>query len=178
MSNYKAKLADDYRDMLSLVEKRLPGAKIILLTIYHPPFPNALHRWIAWLGTRAAGGVIKAEAARRGLPVVDVASIFNDDLDFANPIEPGVPGGDKIANNVVAILERHDFSQRQYAEYSSTDLSDDAQRYREELKKMDYHPHRPIILTQPVDAGASDDRTAGARNTQENDEFRGEPRKF
>lgn len=120
----------------------------------------------------AAGGVIKAEASKRGLPVVDVAAIFNDDLDFSNPIEPGVPGGDKIANNVAAVLERHDFSSGQYAEYASTDLSEEGRRYREELVKLNYHPHRPIILTQPEQDGERPTRVVGARDTRENDQFR------
>jgi hypothetical protein len=39
-----------------------------------------------------ANRVIRRLASARRLPVIDLAAIFCEDQDWANPIEPGVPG--------------------------------------------------------------------------------------
>jgi hypothetical protein len=53
-----------------------------------------LHHMIPGLLSVFVGGIIRGEAQRRGLPVIDLAAVFCDPLDYANPIEPGVLGKD------------------------------------------------------------------------------------
>jgi hypothetical protein len=59
------------------------------------------------------------------LPVIDISTIFQNDIDYANPIEPSHFGGDKITNNVVNILKGNDYSHQLYvnSEYSDSVLS-------------------------------------------------------
>jgi hypothetical protein len=55
------------------------------------------------------------EAFLRGLPLIDLRLICNEDGDFANPIEPSVQGGAKIATAVAAVAVQHDFSRSRSA---------------------------------------------------------------
>jgi hypothetical protein len=47
---------------------------------------------------------ITRAAFARGLPVIDLRLVCDDDGDYANPIEPSVQGGGKIAAAVTAFL--------------------------------------------------------------------------
>jgi hypothetical protein len=61
-------------------------------------------------------------AAKRGLPVIDLATVFDQEQDYANPIEPGVPGADKLTANVIKIVREHrwDEGHQVYAERAYT----------------------------------------------------------
>ncbi|RKK05250.1 SGNH/GDSL hydrolase family protein [Pseudoroseomonas wenyumeiae] len=85
----------DYRMMLQAVSaRRLPVA---LCTIYDPRFPDQQQRNLAVTGLALFNDVIIREAFRLGLPLIDLRLICDQDGDFANPIEPSVQGGRKIA---------------------------------------------------------------------------------
>ena len=47
--------------------------------------------------------VIIEEAALRGLPLIDICKFFTTDRDYANPIEPSVEGGDKLATTICRV---------------------------------------------------------------------------
>lgn len=53
---------------------------------------------------------ILREAVTHGLPVLDLRLICTEPGDYANEIEPGVPGGGKIAVGILNLLQNHDFS--------------------------------------------------------------------
>jgi lysophospholipase L1-like esterase len=85
----------DYRAMLEgLLARRLPLA---LCTIYDPRFPDRQRQDLAVTGLALFNDVILREAFRLGLPLIDLRLVCNEDGDFANPIEPSVQGGRKIA---------------------------------------------------------------------------------
>ena len=50
------------------------------------------------------------EAAMRGVPLIDLRAVCDDDADFATPIEPSVQGGGKIAAAIAAVVTQHDFA--------------------------------------------------------------------
>ena len=50
-----------------------------------------------------------SRSAQHHLPLIDLKTACNDDADYANAIEPGVQGGEKITDNIVAVVEGHDF---------------------------------------------------------------------
>ena len=54
--------------------------------------------------------VITRAAFTPGLPLIDLRLICNEDADFANPIEPSVQGGAKIAAAIAALVAEHDFA--------------------------------------------------------------------
>lgn len=43
--------------------------------------------------------------------MIDLKTIFNDPKDYANAIEPGVAGGEKIVHNIVYLAEHHRFAE-------------------------------------------------------------------
>lgn len=81
---------------------------LIVCTIYKPQFPG----WLLWLvsgvGLRLINRIICDAARARNLPILDLWEIFDQRADFANAIEPGVPGGHKIVKNLVAMIEKGD----------------------------------------------------------------------
>ena len=84
----------------SLLQRRVPAT---LCTIYDANYPEPQGRII-----RAAltlfNDVITRAASDRALPLVDLRLICNSPDDYANPIEPSVAGGDKIAAAIVQTI--------------------------------------------------------------------------
>ena len=72
--------------------------------------PNPLRRRLAATGLTIFNDCITREAFSRALPLIDLRLICNEDEDFANPIEPSVRGGAKIAAAVVALTAEQDFA--------------------------------------------------------------------
>jgi hypothetical protein len=106
----------DYGAMLGAVLGRgLPAA---LCTIYDPRFTDPSRQRLAVAGLALFNDVIAREAFARGLPLIDLRLVCGEDADFANPIEPSVTGGGKIAAVVVRMLAEHDPGRRRSAVYA------------------------------------------------------------
>jgi len=89
-----------YARMLDQVlERQLPLAAC---TIYEPRFPEPLRRSLAATALTALNDAITREAFARNVDCIDLRIICNDDRDFANPIEPSVQGGAKIARAILS----------------------------------------------------------------------------
>jgi hypothetical protein len=96
--------------MLELVLRiNLPTA---ICTIYDARFPDPRRRRFAATALTVLNDVITRAAFSRGLPLLDLRLISDDDADFANPIEPSAQGGAKIAAAIAALVAEHDFTQR------------------------------------------------------------------
>ena len=104
----REKFAQDYRAMLDDVTSR--GLPVAVCTIYDPRFPDATQRRIAAIGLSAFNDTITREAAARALALIDLRLICTEDADLANPIEPSVIGGAKIANAIAAFAADYDAS--------------------------------------------------------------------
>jgi lysophospholipase L1-like esterase len=88
-----------YARMLDQVlERRLPLA---VCTIYEPRFPEPVRRRLAATALTALNDAITREAFARNVDCIDLRLICDDDRDFANPIEPSVHGGSKIAQAIL-----------------------------------------------------------------------------
>jgi hypothetical protein len=97
----------NYRAMLaSVLDRSLPTG---LCTIYDPRFPNFRLQRLAVTALALFNDVILREAAMRGLPVIDLRLVCSEDADYANPIEPSVRGGEKIAATIARMVGEHDF---------------------------------------------------------------------
>ncbi len=77
---------------------RLPLA---VCTIYEPRFPEPVLRRLAATALTALNDVITREAFARGVDCIDLRIVCGEDADFANPIEPSMCGGAKIAQAIV-----------------------------------------------------------------------------
>ena len=99
-----------YRAMLDAVLARaLPTA---LCTIYNPRYPDPRMQRLAVAGLTIFNDVITRQTFARGLPLIDLRLVCNENADYANPIEPSSQGGEKIARTIARLLAEHDFARR------------------------------------------------------------------
>jgi hypothetical protein len=105
------RFAVDYEDMVEhVVERGLPTA---LCTIYDTP-PSSPDQRIIRTALSVFNDVITRSAFRRGLPLIDLRLLCDEDEDYANPIEPSVQGGEKIAS-AIALLVAGDAAPRRHS---------------------------------------------------------------
>jgi hypothetical protein len=101
----QAAFAETYDAMVEAVGAR--GLPTALATIYDTPQVSAESRVI-----RAAlalfNDVITRAAFARALPLIDLRLICSEAGDYANPIEPSVQGGAKIAAAIAAFARGED----------------------------------------------------------------------
>jgi hypothetical protein len=86
------------------------GLPAAFCTIYEPRYPDATSRRVAAAALGLIDDCITRAVTSRGLPVLELRSVCSEDADFANPIEPSVQGGGKIADAIVRLLTRRDFA--------------------------------------------------------------------
>jgi lysophospholipase L1-like esterase len=99
----------NYQAMLRVVlDRKLPTA---LCTVYYPRFPEPAFQRVAVTALTVFNDCIIRAAFAHGLPLLDLRLICNKDADFANPIEPSVQGGAKIAAAIKRVVTEHDFKQ-------------------------------------------------------------------
>lgn len=97
-----------YRAMLAeVVSRQLPTA---VCTVYYPAFDDPALQRAASAGLTFFNEAILLEAARHHVPVLDLRLIFTEAEDYANPIEPSVQGGAKLAEAICRLVMEHDFS--------------------------------------------------------------------
>ncbi|HYG11879.1 MAG TPA: SGNH/GDSL hydrolase family protein [Pyrinomonadaceae bacterium] len=98
----------EYQLMLdALLARRLPTA---LCTIYNPRFADPQMQKLAVTALCIFNDAITRAAFARGLPLLDLRLICDDERDYANPIEPSARGGAKIAAAIKRAVTEHDFS--------------------------------------------------------------------
>jgi hypothetical protein len=107
LADVRESFTREYRAMLDKVQAR--GLPTAVCTIYEARFPNRKQRRQAAAGLTLFNDCITREAAARGLAVIDLRVICSDEEDLANPIEPSVIGGAKIANAIAAFAGGYDF---------------------------------------------------------------------
>ncbi len=87
-----------YGEVLRALRAR--GLPLTLCTIYEGNFPDARMHRLAITALTVFNDVILRCAIRAGLPVIDLRLVCNEPADYANPIEPSVQGGAKIARAI------------------------------------------------------------------------------
>ena len=93
----------------ALLGRGLPAA---VCTIYDPRFPDPVRQCLAVAGLALFNDAIARAAFARGLPLLDLRLICDAPGDYANPIEPSVQGGAKIARAIAELATTHDFARR------------------------------------------------------------------
>jgi GDSL-like Lipase/Acylhydrolase family len=97
----------DYAAMIdSVLRRRLPSA---FCTIYDPRYPDPARRQVSTTALAIINDPIIRGTIRRGFPLLDLRLVCDQDADFANPIEPSVQGGWKIAGAISSLVSQHDF---------------------------------------------------------------------
>ncbi|MCX8517151.1 MAG: SGNH/GDSL hydrolase family protein [Rhodoferax sp.] len=83
---------------------------LVVCTIYGGNFPDVAYQRAARMALLAFNDVIIRAAAQNNLRVLDLRQVCNRPEDYANPIEPSVVGGEKIAQSIVKALEEGRFN--------------------------------------------------------------------
>jgi len=94
----------EYDALIQEMMAALPkGARLAVCTVYQAQLSEAgfLRDTIASVGVRYMNYVIRSVAQQHSLDLLDLWTVFSDRRDFANAIEPGVPGGHKIVQNTL-----------------------------------------------------------------------------
>jgi hypothetical protein len=78
--------------------------------VYDPCFPDPLMQRLTTTALNIFNDCILREAITHGLPVLDLRLICSEAGDYANEIEPGLPGGRKIAAGIQNLFQSHDVS--------------------------------------------------------------------
>ena len=102
-----------YGAMLEAVLRR--NLPVAVCTVYDPSFPDEITQRLAVTALSVFNDVILRRAFAAGLPVIDLRLVCNHPDDYANPIEPSVQGGRKIAATLLRLLAEHDFGRRESA---------------------------------------------------------------
>ncbi|MBO1076632.1 SGNH/GDSL hydrolase family protein [Roseomonas marmotae] len=110
LAELRERFRRDYAAMLGAALAR--GLPVAVCTIYDPRFPDPRRQRLGLTGLALFNDVIIRAAFERGLPVLDLRLICDEDADFANPIEPSGQGGGKIAAAILRLLLEHDFARR------------------------------------------------------------------
>jgi hypothetical protein len=78
--------------------------------VYDPHFPDPLMQRLTTTALNIFNDCILREAITHGLPVLDLRLICTEVEDYANEIEPGIPGGKKIAAGILKLVQNRNFS--------------------------------------------------------------------
>jgi hypothetical protein len=93
----QARFAADYDAALDAVLAR--GLPTAICTIYDTPNDRP-EQTIIRTALSVFNDVITRAAFSRGLPLIDLRLLLNEDADYANPIEPSAQGGEKMARAI------------------------------------------------------------------------------
>ena len=99
-----------YQAMLDEVSTSAPGLPMAICTIYDVRFPEPAFREAVLSALTLLNDIITREAGQRGLPLLDLRTLLDEDADFANPIEPSAQGSEKLASAILEVVQEHDFT--------------------------------------------------------------------
>jgi hypothetical protein len=101
LATVRERFGHDYERMLDRVLAR--GLPTAVCTIYDTRIPEPRWRLIVTALSVFNDGITRAAFAH-ALPVIDLRLICDQDEDYANPIEPSVRGGEKIAAAIAGLV--------------------------------------------------------------------------
>jgi hypothetical protein len=90
------------RLVTALIRRGLP---VVVCTIYNGSFPDSTYQRLAATALCVFNDAILRVAFECGLAVIDLRLVCKEPADYANPIEPSVAGGGKIARAIARTLE-------------------------------------------------------------------------
>ena len=102
LADIRERFQRDYRAMVEAVLGR--GLPTAVCTVYDARYPDPLRHRLVVTGLTLFNDVITREAFARGLPLLDLRLICDEAADYANPIEPSVQGGGKIAASIAGLV--------------------------------------------------------------------------
>ncbi|WP_237907101.1 hypothetical protein [Azospirillum brasilense] len=89
-----------------------------ICTIHDARYPDPLRQRPVITGLTIFNNVVTREAFIRGLPLIGLRMICDKAEDYANPIEPSVQDGVKIAASIATLTTSHNGSQPRAAVFA------------------------------------------------------------
>jgi lysophospholipase L1-like esterase len=107
-----ADIQDEFRNNYRMMLKNVLSYKLptLICTIYYPRFPDPYLQKMSKLALSIFNDCIISEAIGSRSRLIDLRMIFDEDKDYATPIEPSESGGVKIAKAVLAAVNEHDLN--------------------------------------------------------------------
>jgi lysophospholipase L1-like esterase len=109
LANAQDQFEADYRSMIDAVAA--VGLPVAVCTIYDTP-PSEPGQRVIKSALALFNDRITRAAFARGISVIDLRLICDEDADYANPIEPSAHGGSKIARAIAALVLPDRLTQR------------------------------------------------------------------
>jgi hypothetical protein len=91
-----------YREVIAPLRDR--GLPLVICTIYNGNLPDPRAQRLAQTALSMYNDAILRVGFEFSLPIVDLRLVFNDPGDYANPIEPSVQGGAKMATAILRAI--------------------------------------------------------------------------
>ena len=110
LADIREEFAGSYGSMLEQVLRL--GLPVAVCTIYDGRFPDPRQQRLGVTALTIFNDAITRHAFRRGLNLIDLRVIFDQEGDYANPIEPSVQGGAKIAAAIAKMVAERDVASR------------------------------------------------------------------
>jgi hypothetical protein len=110
LSHIGEEFEQNYSRMLTDIISR--GFPTVVSTIYYPRFPDPVLQRLAVTALTVFNDIIIRKGVLAGIPLLDLRLICTDERDYANPIEPSVVGGAKIAHAIAKLVLSHEFEKR------------------------------------------------------------------
>jgi lysophospholipase L1-like esterase len=102
LADIREEFGRNYGSMLEQVLRL--GLPVAVCTIYDGRFPDPRQQRLGVTALTIFNDAITRHAFRRGLDLIDLRLIFDEEGDYANPIEPSVQGGAKIAAAIAKMV--------------------------------------------------------------------------
>ncbi|MGB7293072.1 MAG: SGNH/GDSL hydrolase family protein [Thermodesulfobacteriota bacterium] len=110
LADVQDEFRNNYRKMLkNVLSYRLPT---LICTIYYPRFPDPYAQKMSKLALSIFNDCIISEAVASRSTLIDLRMIFDEDKDYATPIEPSEKGGEKLADAILAKVKEHENDER------------------------------------------------------------------
>lgn len=110
LADMQDEFRDNYRKMLKKI--RSYGLPTLICTIFYPRFPDPQIQKMSKLALSIFNDCITGEVIASNLRLIDLRMIFNQEKDYATPIEPSEIGGEKLADAILENVKLYDNHER------------------------------------------------------------------
>lgn len=101
-------VAETYHAILKSLKDK--GVHLACCTVYRPNFNHMLFKTLAVFSLGLHNSRIHESSVDLDCSVIDLASLFDCNEDFANPLELSTRGGSKVVENIVTFVHDHPIS--------------------------------------------------------------------
>ena len=110
LADMQDEFRNNYRKMLrNILSFKVPT---LICTIYYPRYPDPHLQKMSKLALSIFNDCIISEAMASRLRLIDLRMIFDEEKDYATPIEPSEQGGEKLAGAILENVKQYENDER------------------------------------------------------------------